>query len=625
MESATTCAHCGLPVRAHATTLDIKGEPKVFCCSGCAVVYELTGGGESGGSVESWFLILLGFSTILSGFIMTFSWVLYLNPDLPSNVRNPLLYVLLGLSTPVIFGVGYPYLKTAAREIVKARLSMSSLIALSTVTAYVYSAYLTFHHAPHVYFDSATMVIVLVTVGRYLQARARARAAQAMRTMAIAMPPQARRMRGSEEEIIPVEQVQPGDRIRVLPAEKIAVDGRIIEGQTTVDESLLTGESLPARRGPGDIILQGTVNIDGAVLFEATQVGEGTLQAQIERLLADAVGARIPLQSFVDRVSAAFVVATLVLVAGVGTYYTLHHRPVDGFLNALSVLVVACPCALGIATPIAAFVALHRAAKEGVLVRTPEVLEKMARINTVVFDKTGTMTEGRLAVQEVCISSSAGVSTAQLLQMVASLENCSEHHVGRAIVEEYKKTSSELLPVENFLNHPGEGIEGDVGGGAEGGMRTVHVFLGTLPSLLGSSFQLSSDLESLAEDKGIETRVYVAWEGRIRAVIRLRDQLREGLLPGPGDNRQDRCPGPCEQDAGRLAFVRLHCASARHGVNQRRASGRSDNLGHLFAESRRAAGVGLCASRKQHPGQSAAKRLRRSRGRRVATGLVRAR
>jgi cation-transporting ATPase V len=524
MESARTCTHCGLAVRGSTTVLQMKGEERVFCCSGCALVYELTGGGEAGASVESWFLILLGFSTILSGFIMTFSWVLYLNPDLPPDVRNPLLYVLLGLSTPVILGVGYPYLKTAAREIVRATLSMSSLIALGTVTAYLYSAYLTFHHAPRVYFDSATMVIVLVTIGRYLQARARVQAAQAMRTMAIATPQQARRMRGGKDEWVQVDEVKPGDLIRVLPAEKIAVDGRIIEGRTAVDESLLTGESLPVQRGRGDIVLQGTMNVDGAILFEATQVGEGTLQAQIERLLAEAVGGRIPLQSFVDRVSAAFVVSTLVLVAGVATYYSLHHRPVDGFLNALSVLVVACPCALGIATPIAAFVALQRAAREGVLVRSPEVLEKMAGIDTVVFDKTGTLTEGRLSVQEARTSSATDVHFSLLLQIAASLENCSEHQVGRAIVEEFKKESRQLLPVDNFVNHPGEGIEGDV---TWAGVP-VHVHLGTLASLLEKKLKLPSDLEGLAANGGIETRVYLGWDGQIRGVISLRDHLRDG-------------------------------------------------------------------------------------------------
>ena len=539
MQTAKTCTHCELALRGAPTILRVRGEEKVFCCSGCAVVYELTGGGDAGGSAESWFLVLLGFSAILSGFIMTFSWVLYLNPDLPANVRNPLLYVLLVLSTPVIFGVGYPYLKTAIREVVRGRLSMSSLIALGTVTAYVYSAYLTVQHAPHVYFDSATMVIVLVTVGRFLQARARARAAQAMRSFAIAAPQQARRLAGSAEEIVAVDEVKPGDKIRVLPAEKIAVDGRIAEGRTTLDESLLTGESLPVPRGPGDFVFQGTVNIDGAIVFQATQVGEGTLQAQIERLLADAVGARMPLQAFVDRVSAAFVALTLVLAAGVFIYYSLHQRRVDGFLNALSILVVACPCALGIATPIAAFIAMQRAAREGVLIRLPEVLEKMARIDTVVFDKTGTLTEGRLSVQEVKISSSAKLSPAQLLRLAASLENSSEHHAGRAIVEEYRKNSAELLSIENFVNHPGEGIEGDVHVEADN-LPPVHLCLGTLPSLLERGLHLPSDLQNVDASPGIETRVYVGWEGEIRGIIRLQDHLRAGAAETVRQCQQQR-------------------------------------------------------------------------------------
>jgi heavy metal translocating P-type ATPase len=541
METAKTCTHCGLAFRGEPTVLQIHGEDKPFCCSGCAIVYELTGGGEAGGSVESWFLVLLGFSAILSGFIMTFSWVLYLNPDLPANIRNPLLYVLLALSTPVILGVGYPYLKTAVRELVRGRLSMSSLIAIGTVTAYVYSAYLTVHHAAHVYFDSATMVIVLVTAGRFLQARARARAAQAMRTFAIATPQQARRVRDTEEEIVPVDQVKPGDMIRVLPAEKIAVDGKIAEGRTTVDESLLTGESLPVPRGPGDFVFQGTINIDGAIAFEAIQVGEGTLQAQIERLLADAVGARIPLQAFVDRVSAFFVGLTVALAAGVLIYYSLHNRRVDGFLNALSVLVVACPCALGIATPIAAFIAMQRAAHEGVLIRVPEVLEKMARVDTVVFDKTGTLTEGRLSVEEVQVSSAAGVSADEVRRIAASVENSSEHHAGRAIVEEYRKQGADLLPIENFRNHPGEGIEADVSfESSSSSLPPVRVHLGTLPSLLQRGLQLPADLETYEAAREIETRVYVGWGAQVRAVIRLLDHLRKGAAETTRQCQQHR-------------------------------------------------------------------------------------
>jgi cation transport ATPase len=312
--------------------MQVAGEEKQFCCSGCAFVYQLAGGGQEGDSAESWFLVLLALGAVLSGFIMSFAWVLYLYPDLPTHLRDQIQYILLALTTPVILGLGYPYLKLAVQELPRGRLSMATLITVGTVTAYVYSARQTFRHGHDVYFDTAAMVIILVTLGKYLQARARARMAQAMLTLANETPAQARRLRGKNanqgEDLVPLDEVRAGDLLRALPAEKIAVDGKILEGRTTLDESILTGESLPVMRGPGDTVLQGTVNFDGTIIYEAVSVGEGTLQAQIELMCAEAIGARMPLQALVDRVSAWFVGGVMVFAFGVAAYYgVLRHEP----------------------------------------------------------------------------------------------------------------------------------------------------------------------------------------------------------------------------------------------------------------------------------------------------------
>jgi heavy metal translocating P-type ATPase len=504
-------------------------EEKQFCCSGCAFVYQLAGGGQEGDSSESWFLILLALGTVLSGFIMSFAWVLYLYPNLPIHLRDQLHYILLVLATPVVLGLGYPYLKLAVQEIPHGRLSMATLITLGTVTAYVYSVRQTFRHGHDVYFDTASMVIILVTLGKYLQARARARMAQAMRTLAKETPAQARRLRGKSadqgEDLVPLDDLRAGDLLRALPAEKIVVDGKILEGRTTLDESILTGESLPVMRGPGDTVLQGTVNFDGAIIYQAVKVGEGTLQAQIERMCAEALGARMPLQTLVDRVSAWFVGAVMLFALGVVAYYgVLRHEPLLGFLNALAILVVACPCALGIATPMATFVGLQRAAKEGVLIRIPENLERMSKVDTVVFDKTGTLTDGKLSVLDVVTSVAAGVNRNALLQIAASLESSSEHHLGRAIVKEFRAQGGELLAVEDFQNHPGEGIEGCVLAGEE----VYSVLLGTSVSLLNKGLSMPADLEGSLPEAGLESRVYVGWDGAIRGVVRLQDHLRPG-------------------------------------------------------------------------------------------------
>jgi heavy metal translocating P-type ATPase len=373
------------------------------------------------------------------------------------------------------------------------------------------------------------MVIILVTLGKYLQARARARMAQAMRTLAKETPAQARRLRGKSadqgEDLVPLDDLRAGDLLRALPAEKIVVDGKILEGRTTLDESILTGESLPVMRGPGDTVLQGTVNFDGAIIYQAVKVGEGTLQAQIERMCAEALGARMPLQTLVDRVSAWFVGAVMLFALGVVAYYgVLRHEPLLGFLNALAILVVACPCALGIATPMATFVGLQRAAKEGVLIRIPENLERMSKVDTVVFDKTGTLTDGKLSVLDVVTSVAAGVNRNALLQIAASLESSSEHHLGRAIVKEFRAQGGELLAVEDFQNHPGEGIEGCVLAGEE----VYSVLLGTSVSLLNKGLSMPADLEGSLPEAGLESRVYVGWDGAIRGVVRLQDHLRPG-------------------------------------------------------------------------------------------------
>jgi heavy metal translocating P-type ATPase len=353
--------------------------------------------------------------------------------------------------------------------------------------------------------------------------------AQAMRTLAKETPAQARRLRGKSadqgEDLVPLDELRAGDLLRALPAERIVVDGKILEGRTTLDESILTGESLPVMRGPGDTVLQGTVNFDGAIIYQAVKVGEGTLQAQIERMCAEALGARMPLQTLVDRVSAWFVGAVMLFALGVVAYYgVLRHEPLLGFLNALAILVVACPCALGIATPMATFVGLQRAAKEGVLIRIPENLERMSKVDTVVFDKTGTLTDGKLSVLDVVTSVAAGVNRNALLQIAASLESSSEHHLGRAIVKEFRAQGGELLAVEDFQNHPGEGIEGCVLAGEE----VYSVLLGTSVSLLNKGLSMPADLEGSLPEAGLESRVYVGWDGAIRGVVRLQDHLRPG-------------------------------------------------------------------------------------------------
>jgi Cu+-exporting ATPase len=259
-------------------------------------------------------------------------------------------------------------------------------------------------------------------------------------------------------------------------------------------------------------------------VLEALEVGEGTLQAQIERMLSAALAVRMPLEALVDRVSAAFVLFTVALAAGVGVYYWHLGRTAEGMLDGLAVLVVACPCALGLATPLAGFVALQRAAREGILFRSAEVLEKLARVDTIVLDKTGTLTEGRFRVGE--LRSSSDVPPDELLRIAASLESSSEHHLGRAIVEAAQARGLPLAAVDNFVNHPGEGIEGDVSPAEMPGAAT-RVLLGSLAYLCARGFEVPQEMAAAAKQADFGTEVYLGWEGRVRGAMRLEDHIRE--------------------------------------------------------------------------------------------------
>jgi heavy metal translocating P-type ATPase len=467
---------------------------------------------------------LLSFGVILSGFIMAFACVLYFYPALPDHLRIQLQYVMLALATPVVLGMGYPYLKNAIGDLRGTRMSMATLIAFGTFTAYIYSVRVTVMRGSGVYFDTAAMVIVLVTLGTYLQARARARMAQAMRTLAAETPILARKLDGNQETLVRADEIAIGDFLRALPSERIAADGKIVSGKTTVDQSFLTGESRPIPREPGERILRGSVNLEGTIVYEALSVGRDTLEAQIERMCAEAIGSRMPMQALADKISARFVAATVLIALFTCFYWGLvRHQSVAGFMNALAVLVVACPCALGIATPMATFVALRRAAKEGVLIRTPEALERMRRIDTVVFDKTGTLTEGKLTVTGVIASCQGGYSAEELLRIAASLADSSEHHLARAILERFRARHGRLLSVREFVNHPGEGIAGKIILENE---ASVRAFLGSARSLEARGFELPKDLANSPASEGLESRVYIAWDKTIRGIIRLGDTLR---------------------------------------------------------------------------------------------------
>ena len=393
---------------------------------------------------------------------------------LPSGLRH---WIELALATPVVLWGGKPFFERGWASIVNGSLNMFTLIALGVGAAYGYSVAATL--APGffpdsfrmmgevaVYFEPAAAIVVLVLLGQVLELRARARTSTAIRNLLGLAPKTARRIEadGGERDV-PLEEVHVGDRLRVRPGERVPVDGIVIDGATTVDESMITGEPIPVEKGPRATVTGGTVNGTGTFIMEAQRVGKDTLLAQIVRMVSDAQRSRAPIQRLADTVSGWFVpivIVVAVLTFIVWSVYGPEPRLASALVNAVAVLIIACPCALGLATPMSIMVGTGRGAEAGVLIRDAESLEILEKVTAVVIDKTGTLTEGKPKL--VTIEAQAGASAERLLQLAASLESVSEHPLAGAIVAGARERGQDLLSVNDFASVTGKGVTGIVGG-----------------------------------------------------------------------------------------------------------------------------------------------------------------
>ncbi|HYK24808.1 MAG TPA: heavy metal translocating P-type ATPase [Steroidobacteraceae bacterium] len=372
-------------------------------------------------------------------------------------------WLQLALATPVQFVVGARLYSGAFRAL-RARVgNMDLLVALGTSAAYFYSLYLLIAHplAKELYFDSSAVVIALVTVGRWLEARAKRSTTAQLRALIALRPDKARIERGNEELEIPARAVVIGDVVLVRPGERLPVDGRVLDGRSAVDESLLTGESLPVEKAPGDRVTGGSINGSGLLRIEALAVGERSTLSRIIALVEGAEARKAPVQRLVDRVAGVFVPVVLIvaLLAFLGWWLIAGSFSI-GVIAAVSVLVIACPCSLGLATPAALMVGTGVAARAGILIRDAEALERAHRLDTIVLDKTGTLTEGQPAVTEVV---SIGVAEGELLKLAAVAQSGSEHPLARAVLARARE-SSRGARLEEFQNHAGLGITARVSG-----------------------------------------------------------------------------------------------------------------------------------------------------------------
>jgi Cu+-exporting ATPase len=396
----------------------------------------------------------------------------------PQQVSN---WIQLGLATPVVLWAGWPFFQRGWASIVTRHLNMFTLIAIGTGIAWAYSlvatiapqlfpaAYRGHDGAVAVYFEAAAVITVLVLLGQVLELRARERTGGAIRALLDLAPKTARRIEGPEEHRdeheVPLDRIGVGDRLRVRPGETVPVDGEVLEGRSTIDESMVTGESMPVAKGPGDTLIGGTLNTTGGLILRADKVGAETVLARIVQMVAEAQRSRAPIQRLADRVAGWFVPAVLavaLLAFAAWSLYGPEPAVTYGIVAAVAVLIIACPCALGLATPMSIMVGVGRGAQAGVLIRNAESLERMERIDTLVVDKTGTLTEGRPRVIE--IAAAEDVDAAHVLRLAAGVERASEHPLARAIVAEAEARKLEIPKVRGFDSPAGRGATGLVEG-----------------------------------------------------------------------------------------------------------------------------------------------------------------
>ena len=464
-------------------------------------------------------------------------------PFLPAVLSEPLFQ--LALATPVQFWAGWPFYRGAWKVLRHGSSDMNTLIAVGTSAAYFASvgaiAFPGFFAAaaggvlaqPPLYFDTAATIITLILLGRYLEARARSRASDAIRHLIGLQPRTARVIRDGTERDIPIAEVVRGDVILVRPGEKVPVDGLVLDGDSAVDESMVTGESMPVTKRAGDEVIGGTVNSLGAFRFRATRIGQETVLAQIVRLVQEAQGGKAPVQRFADLVTAYFVPAVLAIAAlTFVAWFALGPQPAFNLalLNTVAVLIIACPCALGLATPTSIMVGTGKGAEHGILFRNAEALERFQQVRVVVLDKTGTLTEGRPRVTDVVAEASLAAGTPatdappedELLRLAASAERSSEHPLGAAIVAHARdERGMALADADGFMAASGAGISATVEG---------HRVLVGRPEWLEAQGVTVADLRERGAELAAagRTPVFVAVDGRSAGLIAIADRLKPG-------------------------------------------------------------------------------------------------
>ena len=447
-------------------------------------------------------------------------------PSIIDPMKNPLNFALvqLVLTIPVMVA-GYKFYKIGYKNLFKLSPNMDSLIAIGTSAAVAYGLFAIYkilngetHYAMHLYFESAVVILTLITLGKYLEAVSKGKTSEAIKKLMGLAPKTATIIKNGKEVSIPIEEVIVGDIILVKPGEKLPVDGEIIEGSTSIDESMLTGESIPVEKNIGSTVIGASINKAGFIKYKATKVGKDTALAQIVKLVEEAQGTKAPIAKMADIIAAYFVptVMALAIIAAVG-WLIAGESTVFALTIFISVLVIACPCALGLATPTAIMVGTGKGAENGVLIKGGEALETTYKIDTIVFDKTGTITEGKPKVTDIICN---GIKEEEVLVLAASAEKGSEHPLGEAIVREAEDRSLEFKSFEHFKAVPGHGIEVTIEG--------KDILLGNKKLMIENNINIESlhvESDRLATEG--KTPMYIAINNKLSGIIAVADTVKE--------------------------------------------------------------------------------------------------
>lgn len=519
IHEAKECYQCGIPITGKPVTYKVDGEYRDFCCFGCYLIYKTTGmRGEEGTAVA--FLGKFGFGYFFAMLVFMLSTYLYgahMTPDDPQAQAfvGFIKYVILILATPVMLLLGIPILRNAFSG-GRINLNTDTLIVLGSFSAYFLSVYSVFTNKPTIYFETATMILVLMTFGRYIETSSRAKASNFMKELLKLSPEKAVVIRDGQEIEVNRDEIKVGDIVKIVPGEKIPADGVVIEGQGHVDESLLTGETKPVFKKVGDELYTGTTNIDGSFKIKVNKPAEDWTLNRFIQIMKEIRATKAPINRIADTIAYYFLPVIVTIATAAGIYWYLHEGFEKALIVFMSVLLISCPCAFSIGAPLALWIGLSEAMREGIIIKGADILEKLSTVKTVFFDKTGTITERNMVVSYV------KAVDENIVKLACCLERNSEHPLAKSFVSYCaQKGFISDCKVEDFRVHFGFGIEGVV--------NEVHLYIGSKAYMEKLGLNIPEELAQMEKEaeKNGEIVVFIATDEKVAGMITFAQKIRK--------------------------------------------------------------------------------------------------